>query len=287
MISEPLAFRHKDLLHERLRKIHSQISEYSFPNLYLFRDAHSYEVVTGNDEIFIRGLTYDGHPYLMPTRELRDGDADNLAKMLETVDFLFPIPEAWLPFFDERLFEFSQKQGDMDYVYTVERMSSYRGRNLHQKRNLLKQYLANYRHEDVPLTEDRKGDAFFILDEWFRESGQSGGDTDYGSTAEALKLSEELLLCGGIYYADNEPAGFILGEEITPETFVVHFAKARKKFKGVYQYMFNSFAKILPVKYTYLNLEQDLEREALRIAKGSYMPAYLLKKVRVSLRRSS
>jgi hypothetical protein len=76
----------------------------------------------------------------------------------------------------------------------------------------------------------------------------------------------------------------VLGEELNEETFVLHFAKARTKFKGVYQFMFNNFAKILPPKYQYLNLEQDLDKENLRVFKSSYVPDVMLKKARVRLR---
>jgi hypothetical protein len=109
-------------------------------------------------------------------------------------------------------------------------------------------------------------------------------ETDYAACLEALDRYEELILCGGIYYADREPAGIVLGEELNEETFVLHFAKARTKFKGIYQYMFNNFAKILPPKYKYLNLEQDLDKENLRIFKSSYVPDLMLKKARVRLK---
>jgi hypothetical protein len=49
--------------------------------------------------------------------------------------------------------------------------------------------------------------------------------------------------------------------------------------------MFNNFAKILPQKYRYLNLEQDLDKENLRIFKSSYVPHALLRKARVSLKK--
>jgi uncharacterized protein len=101
---------------------------------------------------------------------------------------------------------------------------------------------------------------------------------------EALDRYEELVLCGGIYYADGEPAGFVLGEELNESTFVLHFAKARTIFKGIYQFMFNNFAKILPPKYKYLNLEQDLDKENLRVFKSSYIPDVMLTKARVRLR---
>jgi hypothetical protein len=118
-----------------------------------------------------------------------------------------------------------------------------------------------------------------------KTSKMNPGDTDYGPCREALDRYEELVLCGGIYYAGGEPAGFVLGEELGEDTFVLHFAKARTKFKGIYQYLFNTFAKILPPKYKYLNLEQDLDQENLRVFKGSYVPDTMLRKARVSVRR--
>ena len=162
-------------------------------------------------------------------------------------------------------------------------MSPKKGRNLHKKRNPLAQFQKRYRHDALPLTNDRLTQARFILSDWQATSQMNDTDTDYAACLEALDRYDELVLCGGIYYADDEPAGFVLGEEVSDETFVLHFAKARTKFKGVYQYMFNNFAKILPPKYKYLNLEQDLEKENLRIFKSSYVPDALLRKARVKL----
>lgn len=285
MVSERLSLDHKALLYERLKSIDIPISEYSFPNAYLFRDAHRYEVLL-DGEIFLKGVSYDGSTYLMPTKAVRDMDVDYLKDMMSTVNCLFPIPEAWLPFFSADVFAFQYKEGDMDYIYTVEKMSTFKGRHLHKKRNQLKKFISAYTHREVPLTNDRMEQAVFILNEWQAEVGLDAERTDYHPCLEALRLYDELVLCGGIYYADDEPAGFIVGEELDPETFVLHFAKARKKYKGIYQYMFNSFAKVLPAKYKYLNFEQDLDRETLRIAKSSYMPDSMLKKFRVSLRKT-
>jgi hypothetical protein len=259
------------------------LSEYTFPNLYLFRRNHDYEVIV-DKEIFIRGVSYDGHPYIMPTVDVRSLDIGYLKEMMRTVDFLFPVPEEWLSVFAPAEFEITFAEGDADYGYTVEKMSSLKGRNLHKKRNLLKQFLELYKHEALPLTNERLDHARFILEDWVATTEMKADDTDFGPCSEALDRYEELVLCGGIYYADDEPAGFVLGEELNEETFVLHFAKARTKFKGVYQYLFNNFAKILPPKYKYLNLEQDLDKENLRVFKSSYIPDVMLKKARVRLK---
>jgi hypothetical protein len=284
MRTEKLSFGHKDLLVPRLKAVKTSLSEYTFPNLYLFRANHDYEVIH-DKEIFVKGRSYDGHTYLMPTSDVRLLDTAHLKELMREVEFLFPLPEEWLTAFNLEEFEVTFQKGDADYVYTVDKMSTYRGRNLHKKRNLLKQFLERYAHAARPLTNDALDEARFILGDWLRTAGMQVDETDYGPCLEALDRYEELVLCGGIYYAENEPAGFVLGEELNPETFVLHFAKARTKFKGIYQYLFNNFAKILPPSYKYLNLEQDLDKENLRVFKSSYVPEVLLKKARVKLRK--
>ena len=283
MRSEKLRIDHKDLLVPRLKAVKTSLSEYTFPNLYLFRANHGYEVMI-DKEIFIRGRSYDGRTYIMPTSDVRRMEAAYLRELMRDVEFLFPIPEDWLTAFDPTEFDVTFAEGDADYVYTVEKMSTYKGRHLHKKRNLLKQFLELYTHDARPLTNNRLDEARFILDEWLRTSEMNVEETDYRPCLEALDRYDELVLCGGIYYAEGEPAGFVLGEELNPETFVLHFAKARTKFKGIYQYLFNNFAKILPPSYMYLNLEQDLDKENLRIFKSSYVPDLLLKKARVRLK---
>lgn len=285
MVVQTLGLAHQELLIPRLKLAKAGLSEYTFANLYLFRGNHRYEVLTDPDgNVFIRGVSYDGHTFLMPAADARTLDLKRVKELMQTVDFLFPIPEHWLPCFAEEEFDVQFKEGDRDYVYTVEKMSTYKGRSLHKKRNLMKQFRELYRHEAKPLVAGLLDQARFILDDWQASSAMNASDTDYAPCREALDRYDELVLCGGIYYAEDEPAGFLLGEEIDEETFVLHFAKGRTRFKGLYQYMFNNFAQILPPKYKYLNLEQDLDKENLRVFKSSYVPELMLRKARVRLK---
>ena len=204
MKREKLDLHHQELLYQRLRSIAVPLSEYTFPNLYLFRRNHGYEVIEDRD-IFIKGTSYDGRSYIMPTADVRSLDISYLKDMMRTVDFLFPVPEEWLPAFNPDEFEITFAEGDADYEYTVEKMSTLKGRNLHKKRNLLKQFLERYKHEALPLTNDRLDHARFILEDWIATSEMKADDTDFGPCGEALDLYEKLVLCGGIYYADDPP----------------------------------------------------------------------------------
>ncbi len=124
-------------------------------------------------------------------------------------------------------------------------------------------------------------DAREVLEVWQEDVGEEKRATDYFPCREAFERYDELVLCGGIYYVEGEAAGFVIGEEIQSDTFALHFAKGKRKFKGLYQYMYNHFAKILPKQYAFLNFEQDLGKLAIRIAKSSYHPARVLKKYRI------
>lgn len=284
MKREPLDLSHRELLAGHLRAVDTALSEYSFANLYLFRDNHRYEVLSDGDDVFVAGLTYDGARFIMPARNVDPACVERLAALLAEFDIIFPVPEPWLPLFPAPRFAHAYSDGDTDYVYTIEKMSTYPGKKLHKKRNLMKQYEELYEHEEFPLTDDRIADARAVLEEWQTDMGVPPRETDYRSCVEALERYEELALCGGIYYAAGQPAGFILGEELDAKTFALHFAKGLRRFKGVYQFMYNSFARIMPAQYCCLNFEQDLGREALRQAKTSYVPDQLLRKYRVRLR---
>ena len=283
MREEDIALEHKDELSGNLKKLGSRLSEYLFSNLYLFRDKHDHKVIF-DKVLFIEGKTYDECTYIMPMVDLTLLDIDYLKEIAAHVDFIFPVEEHLIEYFENHGGKTYFTEGDTDYIYTVDKLSTFKGRKLHKKRNLLKQFKSMYRSEAKILSVSYKDDALNILDIWLSDVQEKKENTDYEACFEALNLMSELNLCGVIYYVDMEPAGFIMGEEITRDTFVVHFAKGKRKFKGIYQFIYNNFAKRLEEKYSYLNFEQDLGKMALKIAKSSYIPDELLKKYRISFK---
>jgi|WetSurMetagenome_2_1015567.scaffolds.fasta_scaffold00378_13 uncharacterized protein len=283
MNETPLSLIHRPLLFESLRAIDSRISEYSFANLYLFRRAHDYRVLDG-EELYIRGKMRDGTPYVMPARDVRRVSAGVTEDAVRNFRMMFPVPEEWLSAFDSSVYAVSSTDADSDYLHDTAKLSVYASNKLHAQRNLTNQFIRRYGSNAFPLTNDRLPHAREILDAWQRDAGTSSGESDYDACREAIDLYDELVLCGAIYYADSEPAGFIMGEELNASTFALHFAKGVRKFSGIYQYMYQQFATVMPSRYTALNFEQDLGIEGLRRAKSSYHPETMIRKYRVTLR---
>lgn len=283
MHKEPLSLHHRELLFSRLKDLALSCSEYSFSNCYLFRTAHHYKLVYENNDLFLQGKTYDGVPYLMPTKNIENYDEPYLHDLLQRThsDAYFPVPATWLSAFSPDRWHSEYQEEDSDYIYTTEKIKTYAGKKLHKKRNLLKQFLDNYTYEGRPLTAAHIPAALMVLEEWYHSAETKKNATDYQACKEALERADELMLCGGIYFVNGKPAGFVLGEEIRNDMYALHFAKAIILYKGIYQFMFNTFAHILPEQYRFLNFEQDLGITALRQSKESYYPDEKVKKYRV------
>ncbi len=281
MDGEKISLDHQELLEPRLRKLGLNLIDYSFANLYLFREVHAFELLQRGD-LYIRGKTRDGVATLMPTRPLNEVDWEDLYACMEGVDALFPIPEEWLPFLDPQQFEWSHVDMDDDYLYQTSKLAHLPGRKLSSRRNLVHQFLEKYpTHELLPLTQERAPDAQRVLDVWQSHPHGDARFTDYEACREALQLIDRLHLSGHLIYVDKEPAAFLLGEKINDKTYVFHFAKGLTEFKGVYQFLFEESALLLEKQCEWINLGQDIGSADIRHSKRSYQPDRLLIKMRV------
>ena len=266
-------------LHPLLQQLKEGISEFTFANLYLFRASHNYRIcrlpdgliiVTGSD----RNIPFFLSPFGLP-------DQTMLEQLMLRYRAMKCVSETQVEALTSRGCIVREDRDNFDYLYRREDLAELAGRKYSKKRNHIKAFVNNYDYEGKPLLEEHIDDALAILEDW-RDNRDGPGD--YTPCREALLKAEELQLCGGIYYADGKPVAFSLGEELMESTsFAIHFEKAVSGYKGVWQFINQSFASILPDKYLTINREQDLGNEGLRSAKMSYKPSGFIKKYRAEL----
>lgn len=261
-MSSVITLKDRFIIETALKKLDCCLSEYSFANLFLFREVHSYEL-QGD---FIKGKTREGVEFWMPLK---------FPFKLEPGKSYFPIPERWLDQFPEAKFE--EKEADQDYLFSREKMNSLAGRKLSAQRNFLYRFEEEYDPEVRAL--DKNG-SYEVLKSW---ASQNSEERDEGSCKEAIDLLEELGLFGYTVFSGNEPMGFIIGEQIRENEVVCHFAKAKNEIKGITPYMYHNFAKRLDGKIEWVNLEQDLGLTGLRKSKSAYHPDKMLKKYYIKL----
>ena len=281
---ETVDLKHLHCLTDRFHQMNLQISDYTFANVYLFRKISNYEFLTTDCGLFVSGQNKQKQRYIMPLNDPHGCDIQTFNDILGRQKFFFPIPEEWLSYFPEDKFVISCDDNESDYIYLTENMAGFKGKQYTRHRNHLNQFLSLYVPEGEPISTNNFQDAMSVLQEWQNDSRTAPDKTDFEQCSEALQKFSELALWGTIYYIDNKPAGFIIGEALNKDTFCLHFAKASKKYHGIYEFMFNDTAKRLQSQYKYLNLEEDMGNKNLRRTKSSYGPELLLKKYRISIK---
>lgn len=279
--STEISLLQRGTLHDRFQELADGISEFSFANLYLFRHTHHYRLSSLDNDLIVISGNDDGNPFFMLPFGLPDRDIlKNLFDQFHSMKCVAASQATDLESLGYRVIE---DRDNFDYLYLRSDLANLTGRKFSKKRNQIKAFVQNNNYEGRPLLEEHIPDALSVLDKWRSERETPG---DYQAAREALENCEALQLCGGIYYADHRPVAYSLGEEnMQGRSFVIHFEKAVSGYKGLWQFINQAFASILPETYTTINREQDLGEEGLRAAKMSYKPVGFVKKYRADVKR--
>ncbi len=270
----PLTLDLRPALHEKLRLLPDGVSEFTFANLYLFRDRHNYRLTLLPEELPAVIGRDEEKPFFMLPFGLPEPAM--LSALFAEHRRMKCVTEAQKPVLEQLGYRLMEDRDNFDYLYQRSDLANLQGRKYHKKRNLIKSFVSNHEYAAMPLSDQHIPAALEVLERWREEFGAAA---DYRAAREALELSGELQLCGGIYFVEEQPVGYTMGEELANGTsFVIHFEKALADYKGVYQFINQSFASILPKFYRTINREQDLGDPGLRQAKHSYKPSGYVRK---------
>jgi hypothetical protein len=272
----------RPVLHPKFQALAEGISELTFANIYLFRRTHDYRISRLDNELFVITGRDDENPFFMLPFGLPDENI--ITELFNNYHTMKAATARQAEQFTAMGYSVSEDRDNFDYLYSLEDLVNLTGRKFHKKKNMLNIFIRNNECQAKPLLEEYRDDALQVLEQW---NDKHGEPNDFLAAKEALEKMWPLQLCGGIFYIDGQPVAYCLGEELAlGKSFVIHFEKAvlAEDFKGIYQYINQAFASILPEKYETVNREQDLGDPGLRHAKMSYRPVDFVKKYKVKLR---
>ncbi len=190
--------------------------------------------------------------------------------------------EAWFP----GRFQFFTDRDSFDYVYAVEDLADLRGRKFQKKRNHFNRFQAEHPHYQVQeLDPCNLPLALHMVNDWFQARMKVDPMGDYLlenlAMARAFRNYQGLELEGLLLLDEGRVLAVTIGSRLSPDTFDIHFEKAREDVDGAYAAINCEFARYLRLKHPelrYLNREDDLGREGLRKAKLSYNPHHMVEK---------
>lgn len=179
----------------------------------------------------------------------------------------------------------TEDRDNFDYIFSVDRLLTYEGKNLYTKKKQLKKFLDKYlEHTDIVIMEtinpETEKDMLLLLKKWSNGKLKKSNinDIEIGALKKTLYIIPKIKFFFFCIYISNKLAGFSLYEIIDKNHAIHSFQKADLAYTGITEFINQKIAEHLKsLGVSYINSEQDLGIEGLRRAKNAYNPIFLKK----------
>jgi hypothetical protein len=259
------------------------LSIFTFASLVTWERVYHYQWAVSNNTLILKFIDpEDNNEHLIqPIGEFPLNLQNKIIEYARSLGYklkIYGVSDLFIEKYTEFVSRFERTEHrDMDnYIYLAEDLVLLNGGKYQPKRNLLKQFETNNNWTSEPISAENIRDCFKVI----------GGVYDKKEPDENLFLSQELESLdfvlnnflkfkeeGVLIRIDGKPVAFSIYEHLNPSMCVVHYEKAMREYKGLYQLINRETAKAIFSKgYKYINREEDLGIEGLRKAKLSYCP---------------
>ncbi|MBP2639916.1 MAG: hypothetical protein H6Q66_867 [Firmicutes bacterium] len=291
MADKPLFDRY---FHEK----HYEGSECNFTTLFMWRKGYSIRWAVEENFLFVLAA-YDNLPYMLPpygqTEEgfIRAVDravdyfaANGISFSMRGVS---PLMTECLTRLRPGRFKIEPRREVFDYVYNVRDLIELKGRNYRNKMNHINSFKREFsQYQYLPLSKELVPECIEYELEWCAKR-ECEGDLSLIMEREAiidgLENYSQLGFRGGVIKISGKVEAFTLGEQLNSDTVLIHVEKGNPDIRGIYPVINQEFLRHDWSHMKFVNREEDMGIEGLRIAKESYRPVKLVEKYEVTLQK--
>ncbi|MFX1327527.1 MAG: DUF2156 domain-containing protein [Promethearchaeota archaeon] len=296
---KPIEITDKSLFDEFFSKYPPENSEFTFTNLFMWRNYYNFLLLTFKEHLILFSYDYlknrrepikkDSKDYIYffpPIGPHPDKIIIELFEDLRNIE-VHRVPEEICVNLkeSEKFFKLNldclEDRNNWDYVYNKEEILNLVGNKYRQNRRWLQKFLDKYSYDFKLLTGNLIEKCKELQLEWCIMKACTEDESleaEQNAIYEALNNFDALGFKGGIVCVDDKCAAYTFGEMLNERTLVIHIEKAHMEYEGSYQAINNFFLKSCCIDSIYVNREQDLGIEGLRRAKESYKPIKMIKK---------
>ncbi len=263
------------------------ISEFTFTNIFSWRQAYKTSVSSLDGFIILRLGSSDRPSYFPP---IGPGDPSMIMEKVLRYegDKFIRIPESVKELLEKSgsRFTVAPDRDNYDYLFRTSDLVSLAGHAYDGKRNLLRKFRASYEYEYVKLDASNVHDCLIFEEKWCSIKdcdGVKSLDDERRAIKEMVDNYERFSLIGGAIRVDGEIRAVAIAQRLNRDTMVLHVLKAEQSMTGLYQVMNNEFLSREAGQFRFVNMEQDLGVEGLRTSKLSYHPFKLINKYSVGI----
>lgn len=292
----PITIADKEWLRPILRSHGNKSCEYTFGNLFIWKDVSCVMVKQFECCVMIR-FDCDFECYLFPfgccdiKKALAEveKDAAETGHLLRIIAATKGEVEATEAAFPGR-YKATLTPDYGEYIYNSSDLIELKGKKYHQKRNFISRFETNnpgYCFREITPSDKQR--LLEMNERWYSrhteglESIPKSIMHEHQAVISAIENFEALDFKGG--YIETPEAGivaFAIGEPIDDQTFCVHIEKAFTNFEGSYAIINREFARAFCGGYQFINREDAAGIEGLIKAKLSYYPYEVTEKFEIT-----
>ena len=283
---QPVVLEDKVVMQDYLRRYPQRVSGYSFASLAAWAEPYGmmWSRVAPECLLLSRTLGDDGARHLLqsigqPSTECCTDLVAAATALPYRLKMLY-VAKSYIdqnPEFCGR-FTAEEDRGGANYIYLARDLAELPGGKYAKKRNLVAQFLGLHPDwEAVPLDASCGPICRQVLLGIAHGDGTPTDDPSLRAELRALDFAmanfDALEQSGLVILISGRPVAFSIFERQNIDTAVVHFEKALREFKGLYQVINRATSRmIMAAGYHLINREEDLNQPGLRQAKLSYFP---------------
>lgn len=265
----------------------NQANDYTATGLFLWRDYLNVYAAYEPEGIYIYQYVDGRYLFYFPLCE----DIENGFRKIIEYCKNNNLPYGFYPFTAENTayldkmnvhYEVNRSDNFNDYLYYVEDLAEFKGKNFHRHKNHVNKFDKEYSSFSFEfINESNIDEVKTFFTEYAKEKQHEQLDSteqeELRKIPELLDNLEEYNLFGYCIKIDNSVKGFELGE-IVGNMYYSHIQKADREIDGIYTKMVNSAAKDLKGRALIINREEDMGDPGLRDSKQRYHPFGFVKK---------
>ncbi|MGI5865211.1 MAG: DUF2156 domain-containing protein [Myxococcales bacterium] len=281
---ESLALEHAGRLVPILERHPQPLSGFTFATLAAWNSVFHYGWAQPTPELLLISYQGDSEPnrnLLQPVGPIGRALAGTLIERIADLEYRLRVVGVSPDFIEEepefaKAFVVTENRAAANYVYRAQDLATLAGKRFSKKRNLIAQARRLYQWTVEPLRQEHLADCRAIIEEIRRtEQLEVCGtlEQELLTLDYTLQHFAQLRQRGTLLRVEGKPVAFSIYETLNPTTAVVHYERALRDYKGLYQIVNQETAKVIFEEgFELINREEDLDDPGLRQAKLSYHP---------------
>lgn len=280
-----------------LRAHPQPLSGYTFATLAAWNDSFHYRWIFAEPELLLSSYVLEPDPnryLLQPIGRLSAALIDQIVGEGAKLPYRLKIAgvsEAYLAAQPElvRHFDVVDERDAANYVYSAQDLATLVGKRFSAKRNLISQFERQYSWTVEPVTPENTPACREVLWHIAEEDPSTLGLNrrwELAALGYTLDHYQELEQQGVLIRVEGRAVAFSPFERLNADTGVIHFERALRSYKGLYQVVNREAARVMVAQgFECINREEDIGDAGLRKAKLSYNPIELAKSYALLLKR--